>query len=77
MDSGEQASVESETYPKPKPICLTWALYFLRLESQHPRQARQIENKEAQILGIWNDLKVNDIRLIQEIAREITHCYFI
>jgi len=33
-------------------------LLFCSLVSQHPRQARQIKAKEAEIIGLWNDLKV-------------------
>jgi len=33
-------------------------LLFCSLVSQHPRQARQIKAKEAEIIGLWNGLKV-------------------
>ena len=33
---------------------------FFSLVSQHPRQARQIKAKEAEILGLWNGLKVGN-----------------
>ena len=34
------------------------SLLFCSLVSQHPRQARQIKAKEAEIIGLWNGLKV-------------------
>lgn len=38
---------------------------FFSLVSQHPRQARQIKAKEAEILGLWNGLKVGNPSLIK------------
>ena len=38
---------------------------FFSLVSQHPRQARQIKAKEAEILGLWNGLKVGHPSLIK------------
>ena len=32
---------------------------FCSLVSHHPRQARQIKAKEAEIIGLWNGLKVS------------------
>ena len=34
-------------------------LFCFSLVSHHPRQARQIKAKEAEIIGLWNGLKVS------------------
>lgn len=36
------------------------SFWFCSLVAQHPRQARQIKAKEAEIIGLWNGLKVSN-----------------
>ena len=47
------------TRPKLIPSCTISLSLFCSLVSHHPRQARQIKAKEAEIIGLWNGLKVS------------------
>ena len=61
---GNWCTLGQNLYPRACPMfnrcaCTISRTLFCSLVSHHPRQARQIKAKEAEIIGLWNGLKVN------------------
>ena len=62
--TGNWCAAGQNWYPRACPMfnrcaCTISLTLFCSLVSHHPRQARQIKAKEAEIIGLWNGLKVS------------------